>query len=122
MGEDIIITSFHHPTLLHVKNLNPKIRTGIIMASRPIRPAQLAPDAKSNALFPKYTYLDSEMVEEAYRHGLTIYPWTVNHLENAELIIEMGVDGIVTDKPDILRQQTLIDRTRRSKCEGSNHH
>lgn len=107
IGEEVIVTSFHHPTLLRIKNLNARIRTGIIIASRPVRPVQLALDAKSDALFPKYTYLDLEMVEEAHKHGLAVYPWTVDDLKDAELLIGMGVDGIVTNKPDILRKQSL---------------
>lgn len=108
ISDDVIITSFHHPTLLRIKNLNERIQTGIIIASRPVRPAQLALDAKSDSIFPKYTYLDSEMVEDAHKHGLTIYPWTVNDLEDAELLIKMEVDGIVTNKPDILRQRVSM--------------
>jgi len=101
IGEEALITSFHHPILMHVKRLNPKIQTGVIIASRPIRPAQLALDAKANALFPKYIYVDSEMVEEAHRYGLAIYPWTVDSVEEAKNLIRMGVDGIVTNRPDI---------------------
>jgi len=109
LHDDVLITSFYHPILLRVKSLNAKVRTGIIIASRPVRPAQLALDARSNAIFPKYTYLDLEMVEEAHKHSLTVYPWTVDDPGEARLLIEMGIDGIVTNKPDILRQRALTD-------------
>ncbi|MDH5816347.1 MAG: glycerophosphodiester phosphodiesterase family protein [Candidatus Nezhaarchaeota archaeon] len=109
LHDDVIITSFHHPTLLRVKGLMARVRTGIIIASRPVRPVQLALDAKSDAIFPKYIYLDLEVVEEAHKQSLSVYPWTVDNLEDARLLIEMGVDGIVTNKPDILRQRTLMN-------------
>lgn len=103
IGEEALITSFHHPILRRVKGFNPKIQTGVIIASRPIRPAQLALDAESNALFPRYIYVDLEMVEEAHRHGLAVYPWTVDTMEEAKNLMKIQVDGVVTNRPDIIR-------------------
>jgi len=97
-----LITSFYHPILKRVKELEPNMRTGAIIASRPIKAARLALDANSNALFPKYVYVDPEMVEEAHRHDLAVYPWTIDTLNEIEPLIKMGVDGIVTNKPDVL--------------------
>jgi glycerophosphoryl diester phosphodiesterase len=102
LERDVLITSFYHPILKHVKELNPNVRTGAIIASRPIKAARLAMDANSNALFPKYVYVDPRMVEEAHRHDLAVYPWTVDALNEIEPLIKMGVDRIVTNKPDVL--------------------
>jgi glycerophosphoryl diester phosphodiesterase len=102
LGRQVLITSFYHPILKRVKELNPNMRTGAIIASRPIKAAQLALDANSNALFPKHVYVDPEMVEEAHRHDITVYPWTIDALNEIEPLIKMGVDGIVTNKPDLL--------------------
>ena len=103
LGEEVLITSFYHPILKHIKGLDPKVRTGAIISSRPVRPVQLALDAEANALFPKYIYVDSEMVEEARRQGIAVYPWTIDNIEEAKHLIKLRVDGIVTNKPDILR-------------------
>jgi glycerophosphoryl diester phosphodiesterase len=102
LERDVLITSFYHPILKKVKELNSNIRTGAIVASRPIKTAQLAMDADSDALFPKHVYVDSQMVEEAHRHDLAVYPWTVDDLNAIEPLIGMGVNGIVTNKPDVL--------------------
>jgi len=102
LDRQTLITSFYHPVLKRVKELKPNIRTGAIIASRPMKPAQLALDANSNALFPKYVYVDPEMVEEAHKHDLAVYPWTIDTLNEIEPLIRMGVDGIVTNKPDVL--------------------
>lgn len=45
-----------------------------------------------------------ESVEEAHKLGLKIYPWTANTREDMVKFIQMGVDGITTDKPDLLLQ------------------
>ena len=72
------------------------------MVARPIKAAQLALDANSNALVPKHVYVDPKMVEDAHRHDLAVYPWTVDTWNEIDFLIKMGVNGIVTNKPDVL--------------------
>jgi glycerophosphoryl diester phosphodiesterase len=102
LDRQAFITSFYHQILKRVKELNPNIRTGAIIASQPIKAARLALDANSDALLPKHDYVDPEMVEEAHRYNLAVYPWTIDTLHEIEPLIKMGVDGIVTNKPDVL--------------------
>jgi glycerophosphoryl diester phosphodiesterase len=102
MENEALVTSFYHPVLRRVKSLNNNVRTGVIIASRPVKPVQLALDAESNALFPKHVYVDREMVLEAHENGLPVYPWTVDTLEELKRLIEMQVDGVVTNKPNLL--------------------
>lgn len=102
LDREALITSFNHPILKRIRELEPKIRTGVILTARPIKAAQLALDANSNALFPKHVYVDPQMAKEAHKHDLAVYPWTVDALEEIEPLIKMGVDGIVTNKPDVL--------------------
>ena len=33
--------------------------------------------------------------------GLEVVPWTVNEPEDMERLMELGVDGIITDRPDL---------------------
>jgi len=104
LEDEAVITSFYHPVIRRVKELNPNAQAGVIIASRPIKPAQLALDAKANALFPKYTFVDQQMVLVAHKNNLAVYPWTVDTLSEINPLIKMGVDGIVTNKPDILKR------------------
>ncbi|MEM2339697.1 MAG: glycerophosphodiester phosphodiesterase family protein [Nitrososphaerales archaeon] len=103
MIDKVLITSFYHPILKSIKEINPKVQTGAIISSRPIKPAQLALDAKANALLPRYIYVDPEMIDDTHKHGLVIYPWTVDTINEIKKLIKMGVDGIVTNKPDIVQ-------------------
>ena len=43
-------------------------------------------------------------VEEAHALGLKVIPWTINEIADMEKFIDMGVDGIITDRPDRLRE------------------
>ncbi|MDQ2583146.1 glycerophosphodiester phosphodiesterase [Saccharothrix yanglingensis] len=44
------------------------------------------------------------LVDEAHRHGLKVIPWTVNDQATMHKLIDDGVDGIITDYPDRLRE------------------
>lgn len=49
--------------------------------------------------------LTPESVQEAHALGLKVLAWTVNDPLQMARFIDMGVDGIVTDRPDVLRQE-----------------
>jgi glycerophosphoryl diester phosphodiesterase len=43
------------------------------------------------------------LVRAAHRAGMEVVPWTVNDRATIESLIDIGVDGIITDRPDLLR-------------------
>ena len=45
-----------------------------------------------------------EMVEQAHALGLKVIPWTINDQPTMAQLIDIGVDGIITDYPDRLRE------------------
>ncbi len=46
----------------------------------------------------------NQSIKQAHRLGLEVKVWTVNDMDRMESLINMGVDGIITDYPDRLRQ------------------
>lgn len=49
--------------------------------------------------------LDAAKVREAHALGLTVLAWTVNDPAQMARMMDLGVDGIVTDRPDLLREE-----------------
>jgi glycerophosphoryl diester phosphodiesterase len=47
--------------------------------------------------------LTPDLVADAHRVGLKVLPWTVNNPADMRRLIDIGVDGIITDYPDRLR-------------------
>jgi glycerophosphoryl diester phosphodiesterase len=101
--EDAILTSFFHKAVKKVKELNSRIKTGIIFRCSPVDVTDLALKSKADILFPEYKYVNSEMVDEIHRKGLEVYVWTIDNLEEAKAFVKMGVNGIVTNKPDLFQ-------------------
>lgn len=44
-----------------------------------------------------------ELVEAAHAAGMDVVPWTVNDRPTMERLIDIGVDSLITDRPDLLR-------------------
>ena len=50
---------------------------------------------------PYYQLVDSALVETTHARGMQLIPWTVNTLEEMQHLKALGVDGLITDYPDI---------------------
>ncbi len=60
--------------------------------------------AGGKAWSPYYKDVDKDTVAEAHRLGLQVIVWTVNDPKDIAGQIDLGVDGIISDRPDLLRQ------------------
>ena len=49
---------------------------------------------------PYYRNITATQVKEAQTLGLKAIPWTVNEMDDLKLVIETGIDGLITDYPD----------------------
>lgn len=53
---------------------------------------------------PLYKNLDSLDIKNAHKKGVAVIPWTVNNMDYMLKLLEMGVDGIITDYPNLAKQ------------------
>ncbi|KAJ6627298.1 PLC-like phosphodiesterase [Mycena sp. CBHHK59/15] len=74
----------------------------IVNAAHSINATILSPSAYDS--IPGHALTTKEMVNQSHRLGMLVKPWTVNHLEIAEDLRRWGVDGIITDYPNVLRR------------------
>jgi glycerophosphoryl diester phosphodiesterase len=51
---------------------------------------------------PYFADVTPELVKEAHDLGLRVVVWTVNKPEDIARMIEIGVDGVISDRPDLL--------------------
>jgi len=97
-----IIQSFDVRTLQVLKKLDPKVKTALLVENKESFFANLKklgfnPDIYS----PFYEFVTPEMIKELHGKNIKIIPWTVNTLEEMKKLKKMGVDGIITDYPNI---------------------
>ena len=53
---------------------------------------------------PYFKEITKELTDEAHELGMRVVPWTVNSADDIAAIYEMGADGIITDRPWVLRE------------------
>jgi glycerophosphoryl diester phosphodiesterase len=53
--------------------------------------------------------VDRKLVDAAHDAGLHVHVWTVNRKEQMSDLLDIGVDGLVTDRPDLLKE-VLVER------------
>lgn len=57
--------------------------------------------AEGSIWAPHHAELTQEQVAEAKELGLVVFPWTVNDPERMKLLLHWGVDGLISDRPDL---------------------
>ncbi len=98
--ERSIVQSFDHRSLWAVRRLDPAIRLSAL-ARAPMAVKPLA--AQGAAIYsPRGDFLTPSVVQEAHAQGLLVIPWTVNDPQEMRRYIEWGVDGLISDRPDLV--------------------
>ncbi len=101
LEKNVIIASFLEETLEKTRELDKSIETGLIYAKHP-HPEKTAIELKANYLISFYRFTHTAKIEKAHKNGLKVIVWTIDTKEEAEQYKKKGVDGIASDKPDLL--------------------
>ena len=101
LEKNVVIISFLEEALKKVRELNKSIETGLIYAKHS-NPIKAALELKANYLVALYRFTHTATVQKAHENGLKVIVWTINTPEEAQEYAKKGVDGIASDKPDIL--------------------
>ncbi len=101
LEKNVVIVSFLEEALKKVRTLDKEIETGLIYAKHK-NPVKTALELKANYLLALYRFTHTANVEKAHENGLKIIVWTINKPQEVEEYVKKGVDGIASDKPDIL--------------------
>jgi glycerophosphoryl diester phosphodiesterase len=98
--EECVITSLDTDALIQFRKRFPEVRIGLIVFRSVGNPLQSDVDFVSMHA----GRVTSGFVKQAHKRNKAVHVWTVNDAHNALAMIEMGVDNIITDKPEGLRK------------------
>lgn len=99
--EHCVVTSMNYQFLEQIKKIAPEIRTGYIMT---MTYGSIAQVEAADFFSVKYTYVDEDFVKEAHSLGKEVHAWTVNYRGDVRRMLDMGVDNIITDDPEMVRR------------------
>ncbi|MFM8304496.1 MAG: glycerophosphodiester phosphodiesterase [Actinomycetota bacterium] len=106
-GDRVLVSSFHLTTVDHLHERAPEVPTAFLfLAGMDLREvADLAADRGHAAVHPDLRALGGpevgEFVAHARARGLQVNVWTVNEPADMVRLADLGVDGLVTDVPDV---------------------
>ncbi len=104
LESSIIVSSFNPLALKRFRAILPEVAIGYLFAPDYTFYPEVMDTLPHEALHPYHEAIDALLVEKARQAGQTINTWTVNDPAQAAKLRAMGVQGIITDKPDIIRQ------------------
>jgi len=116
MQDKVIIASFHHDVLQYFLEItdkkipistSQKDATKFVLSSKTWTGFLYFPEAVALQLPLKEAGLNlgtKRVINSAHHHNMAIHYWTINEKEEMRDLIEKGADGIITDRPDIMKE------------------
>lgn len=97
-----IISSFNHYWVKEFKKLLPPVKTAVIFECCPIGHAQIAVNAQAEYAILYYEWITPAFIADARTRGIKVFTYTVNDKNTAQEMVALGLDGIISNYPDIL--------------------
>ena len=96
-----LLTSFSHAALQGARETAPGLPRGLLLETLPDGWLEAAVALGCVAVICQYALWDTASVEKAHDAGLRALSYTVNDAAAARRLMELGTDGIITDRVDL---------------------
>ena len=110
-----LVSSFIFTELVQLKKIEPNLKIGLLI-SELLRSdkemknhVQKAINEKFYSIHPFYKSINKELIEFAHKNNLKVVAWTVDSKVAMKKLIEIGVDGIITN--DISKAKEALNQT-----------
>jgi glycerophosphoryl diester phosphodiesterase len=100
----VIIQSFDFRTLQYLHKKYPTIKTAMLIEQADTRDlaGQLKDLGFNPTIYsPAFKLVNESLVKKCHKQNIRIIPWTVNTKEEIAILKKMGVDGLISDYPDL---------------------
>ncbi len=100
----VIIQSFDFRTLQYLHKKYPAIKTAMLIEAADKRDlaAQISDLGFTPTIYsPAFEIVNESLVKKCHKQKIRVIPWTVNEKEKIEDLKKIGVDGIISDYPDL---------------------
>ena len=102
--EDIFISSFDWNELDVFYEVNKEVAIAVLTEDNPLDAIPIGQRLSAFAINPNFKSLTQKNIKKIQDAGFKVYPWTVNEPEDIKKMIEIGVDAVITDYPERIRQ------------------
>lgn len=102
--DKVIISSFDHYSLIKIKEIEPSIRICPLYTAALYKPWEYAASLNAFAIHPHYHTVTPDVVNQCHERGINVNVYTVDLPQHIKLMMDAGVDGIITNVPDVAIQ------------------
>ena len=103
--KNVILSSFNHYSMIRVKEYDKNIKTGLLYTAMLYKAHEYIKTVGADALHPFFSsVMNKKIVTDIKKNGIIINAYTVNEKEYMERLIELEIDGIITNYPDKLKK------------------
>lgn len=106
ISDRVIIQSFDFRTLQVLHRRFPAVKTAALVEDfdkRSLDEQLKALSFKPTIYSPHYSLVNKELIAKCHELQIKVIPWTVNDKAKIDELKALGVDGIITDYPDLLK-------------------
>jgi glycerophosphoryl diester phosphodiesterase len=109
----MLFSSFYDDVLARMRALSAEARLAVLVSPRaPRRILERAAAVGAEAINPEVRLVSGGLVKRAHAAGLAVYPYTEDDPAGMKRLLDLGVDGIITNHPARLRE--LVDARERT--------
>ncbi len=98
-----MVSGFDVDSLSKVHELLPALQLGYIYNRTQDEEARH--NCPIDVVIPQFRLASRQMIEEVHDEGLKVWAWTVNDEAEVQRLVNLGVDGLITDFPDKVKAQ-----------------
>jgi glycerophosphoryl diester phosphodiesterase len=99
-----LFSSFRDSILARLRSAEPKARLGVLFEPRHSeRMFERAAELGAEAINPHFLMVNADLMARARDAGLAVYVYTVDEEDAMHRLIDLGVDGLFTNRPDRMR-------------------
>lgn len=102
--DDFLVSSFTHSELRIFHGLLPEVTISALFDEVPTNFIQIAQSLGASIISPRATNITPEIMATAKQNSLDVTAWTVNDPEHARQLAVMGLRGLYTNYPDVIRE------------------
>jgi glycerophosphoryl diester phosphodiesterase len=103
MNNRVMISSFNHQLLSNLKRMESSVVTGVLfdfLHDFGRAPSKLAERVGAKVFKCATRELNRQMLNDAHKHGIAVYVYTLNSVQSAQRMLTYGVDGILSNNAD----------------------
>ena len=101
MVDDVIVFSFDADILREIRKINSRVRTLFLKSDADPSTFEMASELQAQAIgVGGKTEITASFLEQARLSGLELWQWTVNDPQEMKRLIDLQIDGLITNHPD----------------------